>query len=342
MPRGHAPAKNGILLNSNLHNVSNPTEVTGVCVQSDSLRNRLGIGGVVTLFIIAFTLLGIGSIASAEPAQQAATATAVPATAAATAVPCVNTGQGVQIVLGNPQPGDTLLTGVPVNMAGIAFDPASTSGSGITSVTVYLGDRDAGGLSLGTALLGQPNPQAAAGSQFATAGFTLRTPALPSGSGGRTIFVYARSAITNIEAILQVPIFLNVAPTPVKGQVPTAVLPPPPACTPTPVPAPTAAPTAVAPPVAPVIVATATPVRPPDTRPDPGARGAGRGCATRRGPEPASSGRARGSGCAGRGSGHRATRRRHPDRVRPGARDGWGPGPRWRSRLATPPAAGRR
>ena len=209
------------------------------------LANRLGIGGVVTLFIVAFTLLGIGTIASAEPAQQAATATATPAAAAATAVPCVNTAQGVQILLGNPQPGDTLLTGVPVNMAGIAFDPASTSGSGITSVTVYLGDRDAGGLSLGTALLGQPNPQAAAGSQFATAGFTLRTPKIPNGSGGRTIFVYARSAITNVEAILQVPIFLNVAPTPVKGQVPTAVLPPPPACTPTPA-VPTATPTTVA------------------------------------------------------------------------------------------------
>ena len=58
------------------------------------LANRLGIGGVVTLFIVAFALLGVGTIASAEPAQQAATATAVPATAVATAVPCVNTGRG--------------------------------------------------------------------------------------------------------------------------------------------------------------------------------------------------------------------------------------------------------
>jgi hypothetical protein len=230
------------------------------------LANRLGIGGVVTLFIVAFALIGVGTVASAEPADQAATATATPTAAtAATAVPCVNTGRGVQIVLGNPQPGDTLLTGVALNMAGIAFEPASTSGSGIASVTVYLGDRDAGGMSLGTALLGQPNPQAPAGSQFATAGFTLRTPSIPTGSGGRTIFVYARSAVTNLEAVLEVPIFLNTAPTPVKGQIPTAVLPPPPACTPTPVPTPI--PTATALVVAPVVAATAAPFSPPTSVP---------------------------------------------------------------------------
>ena len=219
------------------------------------LARRLHIGGIATLLIVALALLGVGTVASAEPAQQAATSTPTPApTAAAAAQPsCINTGQGVQIVLGNPQPGDTLLSGVPVNMAGIAFDPASTSGSGIASVTVYLNDRDTGGISLGTALLGQPNPQAPAGSQFATAGFTLRTPSLPTGSGGRTIFVYARSSITNKEVVLEVPIFLNTAPTPVKGQVPTAVLPPPPACTPTPVPTATPTATSVPAPAGPAI-----------------------------------------------------------------------------------------
>ena len=229
-----------------------------------ALANRLGTGGVATLFIVAFALLGIGTSASAAPADQAATATPAPAATAAsvaTAVPCVNATQGVQLVLSNPQPGDTLFTGNAVNMSGIAYDPASTSGSGIASVSVYLGDRDAGGLALGTALLGQPNPQASGNSQFATAGFTLRTPALPAGSGGRTIFVYARSAITNLEAILQVPVFLNAAPTPVKGLVPTAVLPPPPACTPTPLP--TATPTATSVPAVAAPPAAPTAVRPP-------------------------------------------------------------------------------
>jgi hypothetical protein len=193
-----------------------------------------------TLLVAAVCLLAVGAVASAEPAQQASP-TATPA-AAATAIPvsCVSSRQGVQIVLQNPQPGDTLLSGTSVVMSGIAYDPASTSGPGILSVRIYLGDRSAGGLNLGTATLGQPNPQAAAGSQFASAGFTLRTPTLPAGSGGRSIFVYAQSAISPAEGVLEVPVFLNAAPTPVRGQVPTPVLPPPPPCTPTPVPVPTA------------------------------------------------------------------------------------------------------
>ncbi|MGI9147286.1 MAG: hypothetical protein ACR2IK_12150, partial [Chloroflexota bacterium] len=217
---------------------------------------RLGLSGVA-LLVAALALLSAGTAASAEPAQQAATPTAPPApTPIGAAQPaCVIANQGIQLALGNPQPGDTLLSGVPLNMAGVAYDAASTSGSGIASVTVYLGDRDTGGLSLGIASLGQPNPQAPTGTQFATAGFTLRTPALPSGSGSRTVYVYARSAITNLERVLQVPVFLNTAPTPVKGVVPTAVLPPPPACTPTP--APTAIPTPSAPP------APAAPASPP-------------------------------------------------------------------------------
>jgi hypothetical protein len=194
-----------------------------------------------TLLVAAVCLVAVGAVASAEPAQQAAPT----ATPAATAVPCVSARQGIQIVLQNPQPGDTLVSGSSVVMSGIAYDPASTSGPGIASVRIYLGDRTAGGLSLGTATLGQPNPQASPGSQFATAGFTLRSSTLPAGSGGRSIFVYAQSALSPAEGVLEVPVFLNAAPTPVRGQVPTPVLPPPPACTPTPLPVPTATPTSV-------------------------------------------------------------------------------------------------
>jgi hypothetical protein len=194
-----------------------------------------------TLLVAAVCLLAVGAVASAEPAQQAAPT----ATPAATAVPCVSARQGIQIVLQNPQPGDTLLSGTSVVMSGIAYDPASTSGPGIASVKIYLGDRSTGGLALGTATLGQPNPLASPGSQFATAGFTLRTSTLPTGSGGRSVFVYAQSALSPAEGVLEVPVFLNAAPTPVRGQVPTPVLPPPPACTPTPVPVPTATPTSV-------------------------------------------------------------------------------------------------
>jgi hypothetical protein len=192
----------------------------------------------------------------------ATTATTVSAQAAPSPTPsgCVTTPVGVHIELENPQPGDTLLSGTQVVINGIAFDTGSTSGPGISSVTVYLGARDAGGLALGTALLGQPNPKAPAGSQFSTAGFTLRTATLPSGSGGRSIFVYARSSVGNAEGVLEVPVFLNAAPTPVRGQVPTAVLPTPVACTPTPTPTtvPTATPVPPAVPAAPVAPPTST------------------------------------------------------------------------------------
>jgi hypothetical protein len=162
------------------------------------------------------------------------------------------------LILENPSPGDTLISGTQVVMNGVAYDTGATTGTGISSVVAYLNARDAGGLALGTAQLGQPNPLAAPGSQFATAGFTLRTPALPAGSGAKSIFVYARSLIGNAEQTLEVPVFLNTAPTPVRGQVPTPVLPPPPACTPTPTGVPTAEDTST--PVAPIVATTPTTV----------------------------------------------------------------------------------
>lgn len=147
---------------------------------------RLGAGGVIAT-IIGLALVGIGT--------QAATPAAV--------------ADGVQIFLRYPQPGDTLLSGTIIVMRGIAYDTAATSGSGVSSATIYLGDRNEGGIALGIALLGQPSPQAGPGTQFANAGFMLRTPPIPEGSGSRTIFVYARSSVTNIEGVLQVPIFLT-------------------------------------------------------------------------------------------------------------------------------------
>jgi hypothetical protein len=154
-------------------------------------------------------------------------------------------------------------------MNGIAYDTTATSGSGISQVSLYLGSRDAGGTALGNATLGQPNPQVPAGSQFANAGFTLRSPTLPSGSGGRSIFVYARSSVSSQEGVLEVPVYLNTAPTPVRNQIATPVLPTPAPCTPTPTAtatsAPTSTPVPAAPttppqPTAPAVPATATPL----------------------------------------------------------------------------------
>jgi hypothetical protein len=197
------------------------------------------------------------SVALAEPFDQAATPTAQPSN-------CVVPPSGVVLVVENPSAGNSLSPGSSVVMNGIAYDQSSTSGPGISSVTAYLGSRDAGGIFLGNGVLGQPNPGVSSDSPFATAGWTLRSATLPTGSGSRSVFVYARSSVTNKEASVEIPVFLGPQPTAVRGQVPTPVLPPPPACTPTPTPAPTSTPTATAvvAPAAPAVVATPTAAAP--------------------------------------------------------------------------------
>jgi hypothetical protein len=201
----------------------------------------------------------LATVASAAPAAQA-TRTATPTATSAAA--CVSPPQGTVVIVGFPNPGDALAPGSNVVVQGVAYDTASTSGPGIDRVSVYLGDRDAGGLFWGNATLGLPNPQTNTG-PLASAGFSLRSPAVPAGTGARTINVYARSSLTNREAIASVPVFIGVAPTPVRGQVPTAVLPPPPACTPTPTP--TVTPLATSTPALVAATPTSTPLPGPPT-----------------------------------------------------------------------------
>jgi hypothetical protein len=227
-----------------------------------SLRSpRISAWGIRALLVGLLSAL-LCTAASAEPAAQAVPS-AMPTASAAVACVTLPT-QGVVLIVASPNPGDVLMPGSNVVIQGVAYDTAATSGVGVDRVSVYLGDRDTGGIFWGNAALGLPNPVANSG-QFATAGFSLRSPTIPAGSGGRTIFVYARSSVTNREAIVSVPVFLGAAPTPVRGQVPTPVLTPMPACTPTPtaVPAPTSTPTPFPtfPPI-PALPATAVPVAP--------------------------------------------------------------------------------
>jgi Bacterial Ig domain len=100
--------------------------------------------------------------------------TPVPSTAVAPAVTIVAPPSGVTIANG------------PYVMSGTAFDPAASSGSGIDSVQVFLGNRDAGGINLGSAKLGSPGPN----------GWTV-TVDLPTNNGGpQTLFAYALSSVT--------------------------------------------------------------------------------------------------------------------------------------------------
>jgi hypothetical protein len=220
-------------------------------------------GGVAML--VGLVIASLGSVASAETVAQAApTATATPTTTA-----CASAPQGIVVIIQSPNPGDVIMAGANVVIQGIAYDTASTTGSGIDRVGVYYGDRDAGGIFWGDAILGQ-----ASSGPLTNAGFSLRSPTIPVGSGGRTIFVYAHSAVSNKEAIASVPVFLGAAPTPVRGQVPTAVLPTPAPCTPTPTATPvstsTPTPTPTTPPVV-IVPAAPAPVAPAPAPPAPAA-----------------------------------------------------------------------
>ncbi len=126
----------------------------------------------ILLTASASAAIGLVLLASVGLAQQQASS--------AQAVCSSGTGTA-QISLLNPKAGDALPNGASMVLEGVAFDPGASQGTGIDSVNVFLDDRESGGQFLGTATLGQADPGVAPGSQFSTAGFTLRTNALPSG-----------------------------------------------------------------------------------------------------------------------------------------------------------------
>jgi hypothetical protein len=103
-------------------------------------------------------------------------------------------GTSLVLSVGNPQPGDLLPRGKVV-MQGQAFDRAATTGSGVDRVSVFLDNRDSGGQHIGDAVLGQPG----------ATGFTV-TADLSRASGGHTLFVYARSAVSGTETVVSFPV----------------------------------------------------------------------------------------------------------------------------------------
>ena len=124
---------------------------------------------------------------------------------------------GVRIELSNPKVGDQVQTGGYV-LQGIAYDLASTNGSGISQVALNLD-----GVNLGNATLGAPNPQASSG-PFANAGFTstvqFPTPNTPPGEM-RTLVATAY-ATSGGSVSFSIPIAL--------GSVSSSVLPSPTTC----------------------------------------------------------------------------------------------------------------
>jgi hypothetical protein len=93
--------------------------------------------------------------------------------------------------IGNPH----LLDKVPagLDMQGTAYDPQAAQGSGIDRVQVFLEDREKGGTHLGDANLAGPISN----------GWQIVVTLPP---GLHTLFVYARSAATGLEAVASIPV----------------------------------------------------------------------------------------------------------------------------------------
>jgi hypothetical protein len=86
-----------------------------------------------------------------------------------------------------------------LEMQGEAFDPVATTGSGVDRVSVFLDNRDEGGMFLGDATLAAPTSD----------GWTLLTPVLKGVRDGHSLFVYARSAVTGDETVVKIPVTIG-------------------------------------------------------------------------------------------------------------------------------------
>jgi hypothetical protein len=122
---------------------------------------------------------------------------------AAPAAQAICPGGAPVLSLANPNPGDVLSTG-DIFVSGAAFDPAVSSGSGIARVDLFLGERDNGGL-----FLGSTAPAAGPSGQL----FQIKATLPNSANGGRDFVAYAY-ALNGQETSVVVPVFVGAAPTP--------------------------------------------------------------------------------------------------------------------------------
>src|ERR1051326_300825 len=117
--------------------------------------------------------------------------------------------------VGNPNPGDNITAGGYV-ISGQAFDPAAQSGAGITSVDLFLGERDQGGIFLGSAVPGN-----AAGEDPRAWSIEVT---VPSNFNRSVDFVaYAQSSVSAAETTVTFPVFVGTEPKPAGVVTPTPV-----------------------------------------------------------------------------------------------------------------------
>jgi hypothetical protein len=111
----------------------------------------------------------------------------------------------IQLSVANPSPGNQE---IPFNliMSGSAMDQTAKTGTGISRVEAFLGNRDAGGTFIGQADLTQP--------QIGPPGTWSLSASFPDTAiGGQNIFVYALSSVSGQEAVVMIPIAFGSVPT---------------------------------------------------------------------------------------------------------------------------------
>jgi hypothetical protein len=127
---------------------------------------------------------------STSQTSMPATSTTAPSTTTMAPAPMA---QSIVLDVGNPSPGDTVHVGAYVLM-GQAWDKGAQSGSGIDRVSIFLDNRDQGGMTLGDAVLGNNNMWAA-------------QVTIPSNQTGlHTLWFYAHSSVTGQELAVSVPV----------------------------------------------------------------------------------------------------------------------------------------
>lgn len=116
--------------------------------------------------------------------------------------------------IANPSPGAVVPNGDYV-ISGSAFDPMATEGAGVSRVDLFLGDRDQGGLFLGSAVPGQDSMEGlTSGSTAATQSFQLTVALPPTINGSKEFHAYAYSALSGNVTSVSMPIYVGVSPTP--------------------------------------------------------------------------------------------------------------------------------
>jgi hypothetical protein len=108
----------------------------------------------------------------------------------------------IDFQLANPAPGSRVEAGSDIIQGVATATNAPNGSSGIDRVDFFLGNRDEGGISLGSAVPGMTAGPFGPGSFQATVNFADHT-------GGNDLFAYAHSTVTGQESVISVPIAIG-------------------------------------------------------------------------------------------------------------------------------------